>query len=197
MLYLKTKGYENIKGFDISEDAVRICTERNLEVEKGDLLDAQSLIAKSNYQVIISHDTLCYFDLKQAQKIVLVLGDKLTTGGILLMNLPALQAFGGIHDKAVGIVRRFNFADVGELNVGSRLGLDSTRFWPFILTPLIFIKRFVQRLKMKKRNYEVTSDVEMPNGILNTAFFLLVKMEFSLLRSGLFGSSLYVVFVKE
>jgi SAM-dependent methyltransferase len=197
LMYLKTKGYQNVQGFDISEDAVRICQGRGLDVKLGNLLDAQSLINNTGLSVIVSNDTLCYLTHQQMEQVVQTLAGKLASGGLLLMNLPALDAFGGIHDKAVGIIHRFDSSDAARLVNSSGLELLGKRYWPFSLSPLIYLIRLIQRGQMKKGHFQEESDVELPNRVVNSLLYGLVSAELRLIRSGLFGSSLFVVLRKR
>lgn len=197
LMYLRSKGYQNVRGFDISEDAVRICQGRGLEVKPGNLLDAERLIDGIGLSVIVSNDTLCYLSHRQMEDVVRTLAGKLPQGGLLLLNLPSLDAFGGIHDKAVGIIHRFNSSDVKRLIRASGLELLSKRYWPFSLSPLIYLIRLVQRAQMKKGHFQEESDVELPNRLVNKLLYGIVSAECALIRSGLFGSSLYVVLRKR
>ena len=193
MIYLKQLGYENIQGFDLSDDAVRICNDRGLNVSKGNMLDVNSLVQDGTVDALVTNDTLYFVPQGTRPTYVSQLAITLRTRGLLIFNLPSMEIFRGMHDKSVGIDKRFESDDVLPLLAKSRLELLTKRFWPFTVAPLIFLIRLKQRWQMKRSpNASIKSDVEMPNRALNTILENLVKLECKLIRSGLFGSSIFV-----
>ena len=104
--YFRSKNYNNISGFDLSRDAVELSKQKGLNTIKLDLKEYQ--YTDKQYDVIISNDTMYFFDLYEQQKILNEFYLSLNGGGIIILNLPSFSAFSGIHDKAVGIQKRFN-----------------------------------------------------------------------------------------
>lgn len=194
MLYLKAKGYQNIQGFDLSDDAVRICNNRGLKVSKENMLDVNTLVGNASVDVLVTNDTLCYLKLNDVSQQVIRLENTLRPNGLLVFNLPAMKAFRGTHDIGVGLVTRFESDDVTRMLLGTEMELLTKRFWPFTVAPLIYMIRLKQRWQMKRTpNAPIESDVEMPNQTVNRLLEALVKMECRLLGSGPFASSLFVV----
>lgn len=193
MMYLKQLGYDNIQGFDLSDDAVRICNDRGLNVSKGNMLDVNKLVEEGMVDVLVTNDTLYFVPQENRTAYVLQLALTLRPEGLLIFNLPSMEIFRGMHDKSVGIDKRFESEDVLPLLSKSQLELLTKRFWPFSVSPLIYLIRLNQRWQMRRSpNAPIKSDVEMPNRMLNTILEGLVKLECRLLRSGLFGSSIFV-----
>lgn len=193
MMYLKEMGYNNIKGFDLSDDAVRICKERNLNVSKGNMLDVNDLVESGSINVLVTNDTLYFLALEAVPALITSLRKVLKPEGLLIFNLPAMKAFRGTHDVGVGIVTRFESEDVAKILSGTDMALLSKRSWPFTVAPLIYLIRMNQRRQLKRSpNHPIESDVEMPNRTVNGFLEVLVKLECNVFSSGPFGSSLFV-----
>lgn len=138
MLYLADNGYHNLRGFDLSSDAVRICHANKLNVKQADLRDLKKVFSGQCFDVIISNDTLYFLDSREIQRFLNASHEQLNSGGVLICNLPALPAFRGIHDLAVGIQQRFTMDDINELLKTAELELVHRFYWPLLLSPVIF-----------------------------------------------------------
>ena len=180
---LKAAGYRQVKGFDLSPFAVDICQKRGFDVELGNLNDIATIQAPSKFDVIISNDTF----IKNAYM-------RLNKDGLLMMNLPALAAFRGTHDRAVGLLHRFNQFEVKALIESVGFETLTLRYWPFSLSPAIFAVRAWQRLKYDPASsIKPLSDLKSYSILLNTLLFRLIRLEIRLTRNAPFGSSLFTV----
>lgn len=198
LMFLKEKGYTNLSGFDLSEDAVLWCRKRGLNIHNSELLDIATKYTPNSIDVIISNDTLYFLDTSQHQEFVRKCIQLLRPGGILILNLPALKAFRGIHDIAVGIGSRFSKNDPYNLNDPDKSEIIKTTYWPFLLSPIIYLMRLIQRIKMKSNtSYDVQSDVGLPNPLVNSILLFITRLENLLLPVKPFGSSLFVVIKKN
>jgi len=103
MQFLRAHGLRHLLGFDVAEHAVAWCRKRDLDVRQGNLLDIGTLHAERSADVIISNDTLYFLDRDQQASVVRQCEAILRPGGLLILNVPALRAFAGIHDISVGI----------------------------------------------------------------------------------------------
>ena len=116
------------------------------------------------------------------------------------MNLPALKAFGGIHDISVGIGSDSRFSKRKINNLVSKSNFHTTQltYWPFLFSPLIFGVRFIQRLKLKfQKDTLIESDVEMPSPKINNLLFEVTQFEQKYLGWKPWGSSLFMVLKKQ
>ena len=198
MMHLRNAGYSDIAGFDLSQDAVAICHKRKLDVVKGDLANVDRLFDENSFDVIISNDTLCYFDNMGCQDVLRKFADILRPDGLLLLNLPALQAFSGIHDIGVGIKQRFDRPSVRSLFESQSLSIEQEMYWPFFVSPLVFVARSIQRMMLKLNpDIEIKSDVEMPSRLVNYLLAKVTLLENNILSNKPFGSSLFVVAKKR
>lgn len=194
MRYLQERQLGEIEGFDLSAQAVGYCEARGLQARQLDLKDMARHYAGRRFDVIVSNDTLCYLNAEEREAFVAGARSLLEPGGLLVFNLPALAAFGGIHDKAVGIGKRFDRQDIRGMRAMEGMVEETSAYWPFLLSPLIFAVRATQRLRLALGLVkEVHSDVAMPPAGVNSLLLALCRWERKALRSGLFGSSLFVV----
>ena len=194
LLFLRNCGYWNLKGFDLSSDAVEWCHRRDLDVQQGNLKDIAGLYAEESTDVIVSNDTLYFFNEREQEDVVEQFWRVLKPGGLLILNLPALKAFRGIHDVSVGIKVRFSKADTRRLLKKSLFDDVRELYWPFLLSPMIYAVRLFQRIKMRwNPHYEITSDINLPVAPLNQIFLGLTLFENRVLPIKPFGSSLLLM----
>lgn len=192
---LRQNSYSNIQGFDVSLDAIEHTKKRNgsSNVQLLDILQVDKFYVKGSFDVIICHDILCMLK-EPADKLAF---DKLVSllkpGGLLLMNLPAGRLFRGTHDIAVGIIKRYTKAHKQKL-AGDSIELKECIYWPFLLSPVIFSVRLLQRIRRPfVRKRPVISDVKLPPVLMNKVFNRLTNWENRNIPLKPWGSSIFVV----
>jgi 2-polyprenyl-3-methyl-5-hydroxy-6-metoxy-1,4-benzoquinol methylase len=191
---LKAAGYRQVKGFDLSPIAVDICQKKGFDVQLGSLNDIATIQAPAKFDVIISNDTLYYLSADQQSAFFKNANMRLNRGGLLIMNMPALAAFRGTHDRAVGILHRFNRLEVKELIKSAGFETLTLRYWPLSLSPAIFIVRSWQRLIYDPASLiKPLSDLKSHSVLLNSLLCRLIRLEIRLARNTPFGSSLFTV----
>lgn len=197
LAYLKSKGYTNIEGFDLSSDAIEYANEyTDLNVRLLDILDSDKAYEKNRFDIVISNDILCLLAEPQDKIALTKLLSLLKPGGVLIMNLPANNIFKGTHDKTLNVLRRYSKSKITSL-VGESAEIKESIYWPFTLSPLIFIVRFSQRIKMLfNKNENFLSDVKLPPAFLNKIFYGLISWENSFMKTKPWGSSVFVVMQK-
>jgi len=194
MDYLRRHGYRNLKGVDFANVAVEWCHRRNLDVQQGNLTDFGSLYAEASADVIVSNDTLYFFQKQEQENVVEQFWRVLKPGGLLILNLPALRAFRGIHDISVGIKVRFSKADTRRLLKENLFDVVKEMHWPFLLSTVIYAVRLSQRVKMRRNpHFQIRSDVNLPREPMNRIFLELTLFENRMLARRPFGSSLLLV----
>jgi SAM-dependent methyltransferase len=197
MAYLNQYSYKNITGFDISPYALSYCQAKGLNVFKGNLLSIDQYFQKGSVDVIISNDNLYFLSEAERTHVFLVMNSILKTGGLLIFNLPAFNAFRGTHDLGVGIKKRFTKRDIRVLLNIKDMAVIELKYWPFSLSPLIFFIRTFQRIKIRLFKIKnADSDVEVPNGFLNSLFYKVTLFENRFKGKLLWGSSVFAVLKK-
>jgi len=197
--FLNNHGYTQVDGFDLSPYAVAHAnTTYGLQTRVGSILEVNaSVTPRPLYDVIVSNDVLCLLQPGQDAEALEKLLALLRPGGILVMNLPALPAGRGTHDVAVGITKRYSKKSIRRLAEG-RAAVRSLLYWPFLLSPVIFGVRWLQRMQLRfNKNLRIVSDVKNPPAVLNNFFYGLTTLENRLMPAKPWGSSLLVVLQKE
>jgi len=195
--YLGKNGFTNTEGFDISDDAVELCKNAGLKVFKNDIIQISTHYKPESVDVIISNDTFYFISAGERKVLISDFHKILRPNGLVILNLPALKAFRGIHDISVGINSRFSKKDLSEMIDTAKFKVFRATYWPFFLSPLIFISRFFQRMKLLMiKNVVIKSDIDLPPDWLNNFFYKLSVFENNTFRHKAFGSSLFVVLKK-
>lgn len=196
--FLRERGYKDIKGFDISETAVQICRNKGLDVFKGSLNSVTEYFDEQSADVLISNDTFYFFTFEDQREITDAVSRLLRKDGLLIINIPALKAFRGIHDIRVGISERLSDKDIPKIYDKAKYNRVEKIYWPFFLSPVIWLTRYIQRMKIKTlKRVSVESDVKDEGGILNSVLYSMTNLENNLLRRKPFGSSLLLVLKKK
>lgn len=199
MSFLLKHGYENIQGFDYSEDAVSFCKVRNLNVIQTDITNFERVFEKENFDVIVNDDVVYQFDNSTISNIFSTFQSILKSDGIIITNNNAFNIFYGTHDIAVGGKQRFRLSDFEKNFSSLQLKIVYHTYWSLILSPLILLVRLLQRAQLKLNLIDIKnikSDVTVPSNFVNNFFYQVVKFEERLFRRGIFGSSLFMVLKK-
>jgi SAM-dependent methyltransferase len=192
--FLTGKGYQNIDGFDISEEAVGICKDASLPVFHENIVNISNHYQLQSLDVIISNDTFYFITEAERKQLISDFYKLLRPNGIVLLNLPALNAFRGIHDISVGIGYRFSKKDIKKMIDKEEFSIQRVNYWPFFLSPIIYFSRFFQRIKLKmNKNIKIESDIDLPPDWINKLLFKLTRCENNIFRRKPFGSSLFLV----
>ena len=195
---LQQQGFTNCSGIDLSEHALEQCKRRKVNARKGDLHHLNKSFSDNTFQALICNDAIYFAKKEQRKNIYAQMCALLETEGILLLNVPVYDCFQGIHDLSVGIRDRIQPADFFEDIRELPLEIQNFSFWPFFLSPLIFLQRAFQRLALKRNpNTGIKSDVDIPPQFINSFLFHLCRLEKKLLPHAPFGSSMFIKMVKE
>ena len=200
--FLKLNGYNNINGFDLSQDAIDIFYENKPDLASSvQVLDIRKSIdsyPQKTFDVIICNDVLYFLKMDDIQAVIAGFYKLLKNNGIVILNLPALEIFKGIHDKAVGINRRFIKSDIEKMTALTEFEILHLTFRLFLLAPLVFGTRLLQRLKLLIfKNTFIESDVDLPPLIVNNLLFKICSFENNVFKKTPFGSSLFVCLTKN
>ncbi len=193
------KGYVYAKGLDISKDALQSCRSRGFSCEEGSILDISKFFAPASLDVIVSNDVLCCpIEKADQEAFVRQAYDLLKPGGMLIVNLPSLQAFRGIHDLSVALVERFDKPRMRHLAEQAGWSHVDLRYRLFLLSPLFFAIRTFQRFMLRffKNQVAIVSDVKTPNFLLNEVLYLISRCDDALWKFCPWGPSLFGVFRK-
>ncbi len=193
--FLRRHGYEHCLGLDLSGIAVNFCRQQGLDVVQGSIADAGLLRQAGKANVIVSMDVICSLpDDQQRMDFLRNAHDQLHDGGLLIVQTPAFPCLGGIHDLAVGVNKRFTGDGMRSLLVQAGIDDYRLRYRLVLLTPLVFLVRGLQRLRMKFGGAaRIESDVKLPPSAFNSLLYRLQRMEDRWLGLRPFGTSLQIL----
>ncbi len=197
LLRLKENGYSSLSGFDLSSDAVEYARKNSgVPVQLQDISNLEQIYPEKSFDVVVSHDMVCLLEKGRDRAAIVQLLKVLKPGGLLLMNFPSLKAFNGNHDIAVGIQQRYSKKNIRQM-LPTNVSVKQLNFWPFFLSPAIFLIRKLQKVKSKLfKGQELISDVQMPPLLLNNAFYRITRLESRSIKKKPWGSSLFLVLQK-
>jgi SAM-dependent methyltransferase len=194
LMFLRKRGFENLAGYDVCPHAITIANQRALPVELMDLRELDQVTPPGSADVFISNDTLYFLTAAEQKQFLATCERALKPGGVLILNLPALDAFRGIHDLSVGIERRFSKSEARMLLDAAGFSIVQLDFWPFFLSPFIYLARRSQRSRLQRSpRATIRSDVEVPPFPLNQLLEFITRVENALFSRKPIGSSLFIV----
>lgn len=194
MKLLGGQGFNNLKGIDISQEAVRFCKKRGLKnVRVGSLheLPYEDL----SFDTVICLDVLSQKGIN-VKKVLGEFGRVLKTGGLLYLQEPSYNWLKSGHDQVVEIEHRFTKSEIEKTikSQGFKI-IKSTCFNLSFLLP-IALNRLASRILNKKSKF---SDVRQLPPFLNSLFFkvLLLEIKFVSAINLPFGLSVVCVSCKK
>lgn len=195
--FLKQHGYYQLRGFDISPNAINYARRKGISLELSSLQEMSQRIAPQSIDRIICNDVLYFLSQTERIDVARQFYNALTPNGYVLCNLPSGQAFRGIHDVSVGISARVNQNDIPTFFPSHLFSIHTILFWPFLLSPLIYIVRAAQRIRLRYGTKTISSDVSLPHFVINEILYRLTAFENRFFSYKPFGSSLFIVAQKR
>lgn len=197
---LLTEQRHSVSGCDFSEKALRLCRLRGVnDVFLADLsaveLEAESL------DVITSIDVLYHQGVVDDVAVMKRLHAALKPGGLLILNLVALESLRSTHDMAVHTRERYTRSILCRRLIESGFTAEFATYRVSLLFPLIAAYRLLTRYTSGRVNApdEVASDVSSPHRLINALLLTVITLENRLLAATSlpFGSSVFVLARKE
>jgi SAM-dependent methyltransferase len=181
--------YPAAAGVELSPEALAHCRTRGLAcLARGSVTDLP--FGTERFDAVISNDVL-YHRQVEVKPALRELHRVLRPGGLLLMNLAALESQRGAHDEAVHTARRFERDQVRQLLEDAGFTIERLSYRNFLLFPVAWaVRRFVNPSGSHPAG---KSDVRLPSGPVNALLTAVLQFENRLLeRLDLpFGLSLY------
>lgn len=194
LFFLQKKGYFNISGVELSEEAIKICKERNLNIIKVDIKNIHTYFIDNPVDVLICNDVLYFLNKNEQNEIILNFRKILKKDGIIIINLPAFKAFRGIHDLSVGIKERFTKKTFFSSFNCSGYICSEIYYCYFLASPMVFIFRYIQRCRITfVKNIKINSDLRKLPGFFNNILYHINKLENFYIKYRPFGSSLFII----
>jgi len=175
-----------IDGADINLEALKRTPALRGETFFYDIFDRRPGF-EGHYDAIILFDVLehiadekaflnaCLFHLKR--------------GGILFINVPALQSLYSRYDEAVGHLRRYDTSMMDSLIKSTGLRSVDTRYWGFSMLPLLALRKRMVKNELPSQE-TIKKGFEPPGKAANMIMKIVMNLETSMLSQPLSGSSL-------
>lgn len=162
-------------GVDLSDEALRFCRTRGVEVVRAELLALP--FPAGTFDCVTSFDVLYHRWVRDDRAAVAEMVRVLRPGGLLLLRVPALMMLWGGHDEAVHSRHRYTRSEVVRLLAGSGLEVLRASYGNTILLPLVALRRGLDRLTGRQG-----SDVAFLPPPLEWAFRSLLQLEARIVR---------------
>ena len=190
---LQRKGFAKIIGIDINECSVQLCRslgEADIRVADG----CATGFSNEQFDVVIASDVLEHIEdpnqgLTEWSRI-------LKPKGIVLVFVPAFQFLWGRHDEVNRHYRRYSKQEIVSLLEQAGFCIERATYWNFSLfLPALFV-RLLRRVLSRQQGEKKGGDLTASGKIMNRILENVLKVENSVLASGLnfpFGLSLFAI----
>ena len=183
---LENKVGWTVDGCDINEDALKLNQGLKGETYLYNIHEHHPKF-KDAYDAIILFDVLEH--IPDTKEFLASIFYHLKPGGVLFINVPALNHYKSDYDEAVGHIRRYDQNMMSEEFIGMDAQVLGHRYWALALMPaLIARKKFVRNKGDIKTLVE--NGLKPPNGLINQVFYGLLRAEKWLFSNPPTGASL-------
>ena len=117
----------------------------------------------------------------------------LKPGGVLLVNVPALQALFSSYDTATGHCRRYDRGSLAAEFDGLAVRIDYLRYWGATLVPLLALRNLVLAARRPEADEIVRIGFEPPSRFAHAGLRALMRVETSVWPAAPVGASLMLV----
>lgn len=181
-----------LTGIDLSETALALTRNRSTAAELIRASTDQLPFPDSSFDVVLSLDVLAFRGVDDS-KALREMHRVLSSGGTLVINVPAFNFLRGSHDAAVNQVRRYTRPQLSALLTAAGFAQTRSTYWNMSLLPAVAAVRWASRSKAKEVN--VRSDLLRKPSPINDLLRRLAQAELSLSQhlSLPFGTSLFTV----
>lgn len=186
--------YGEVEGIDASREAIRYCRRRGVAAMAGDLNRVE--LEQERYDLITSIDVLYHQGIRDDVEVLKSFRAALRPGGMLILNLVALEWLRSSHDVAVHTRERYDERTLRERLAAAGFGITLLSFRVCLLFPLVAGYRLLRgMLRGSAAGDAKASDLTLPPPLVNRALLNVIRMENRLLRRLRLpiGSSLFAV----
>lgn len=115
----------------------------------------------------------------------------LKKGGLVIINVPALNSLFSKYDIVAGHKRRYNKRMMKELFKKCNIEEISISYWGFLLIPVAMIRKLI--LKFVSKSKIISTGFNPPNFIVNKLLNVILSLENQFISSPVLGTSLIAV----
>jgi SAM-dependent methyltransferase len=184
--------FGQVCAIDLSNLALKFSKRRDLSENLGQASVTALPLVADTFDLVVSMDVIC--SVPDDQRALAEFYRVLKPGGILMMNLPALEWLKGQHDFDVNIVHRYTPRQLKTQLTKQGFEIEKMSFANSLLFPLIAPYRLATNWFLTD-NDDPRSDVFLPPRPINSALVWVMQLESRLIPhfSVPIGMSLFVV----
>ena len=153
--YLKSFGYNNIEGVDVSQACVERTKARGIKASEINI--DKSRFPSTKYDIIMLLDVLEH--VKNDKALMQLLKKCLDINGQMLITVPAHKLLWRYHDEINLHFRRYSKKELSKLISDSGFEIKFIRWWNSFLFPVFLISSFIERI------FKITLNKKNVNGI--------------------------------
>jgi SAM-dependent methyltransferase len=182
----------NVDGVDLNHDALT-----RARPGRGRLFYYN--IFEQHQQFLEAFDYMFLFDvlehIRDTGPFVDSLVWHLRPGGMLFLNVPALEVLRGEYDTAAGHYRRYNIGTLSREFAGRAVQIRDCRYWGFSAVPLVVARKLIIG-RGQDAAQVIRRGLHPPRPWINRALARLARLETALLRRPPFGTSVLMAVCK-
>jgi hypothetical protein len=152
-----------------------------------------------NHEFQFKYDILFLFDvLEHIEKVSEFLNSAafhLKSGGIMVVNVPALQTAYSRYDLAVGHLRRYSLIELKKLAFISNLEYVKGTYWGANLLPILFFRKIILSKSKNDNNEIIRIGMKPPFPLFNRLLHTITGLE--IIPQTILGSSAMCIFRKK
>lgn len=146
-----------------------------------------------------SHDYVFLFDVLEhitnTQLFLQCVLRPLRPGGVLFVNVPAMEWLRSEYDNTIGHLRRYTAATLCQEFNGYPARIEEVRYWGFSLVPILLLRKAMTKRK-KDRGQIIRDGMKPPYQWINNALAVLGKIESTWLQHPPIGTSVLLAIRK-
>jgi SAM-dependent methyltransferase len=112
-------------------------------------------------------------------------------GGLIIINVPALNSLFSKYDTEAGHKRRYNKRMIRELFTICNIEEVSVSYWGFSLIPIAVLRKII--LNFVKKERIISSGFKTPNQTVNKVLNWILVLENKFIKSPIIGTSLLAI----
>lgn len=179
-------------GADLNRDALAQNHTRQGETFYYDVHDRRPELA-GHYDFLILFDVLEH--LERTTEFLESALHHLRPGGLLFVNVPAIDRLRSRYDEVVGHLRRYSKTSLGEQAAVVGLEVRDMRYWGFSMLPYLALRKLIMPRRAGAREV-IQRGVLPPVAWAERPILAIMKLETNYLRKPFLGASLLMVAAK-
>jgi SAM-dependent methyltransferase len=120
----------------------------------------------------------------------------LKAGGLVIVNVPAIQQLYSAYDRVAGHFRRYSRSSLTRTLADAGLELRTVRYWGGSLVPLLALRSLLLRLRRRNSDDVIRFGFAPSAPWINSALLAMMRYEMALMRRPRLGTSLMAMAVK-